>query len=120
MFRTSTGKATPAQVQRFDAIKDLGCVACLSLGFPNVPPDIHHLIDGNERIGHDHTIGLCEWHHRGIPLNGMSTKACTDLFGPSLRHHGAKPFRERFGTDAELLKMQNALLERMEAIRCAA
>lgn len=109
VVKHSTGTPTKAEKARMDAMKEMGqCVACYQLGIHGRGYiEIHHLLSGNRRIGHLATVALCEWHHRGvacIPVSDMNT-----LFGPSLAH-GSKPFRARFGTDMELLGLQNALL----------
>ena len=105
----STGSPTKAQVQRFQAIADLGCVACLLDGRGGEPPDIHHLLSGGKRRGHDATIGLCPWHHRGQPKNGLGEVGMRALFGPSMHHH-KRAFIERYGSDDALLEMQDRLL----------
>lgn len=114
MLHTSTGKPTKAQEARFRAIKDLGCVCCRVLGFPGEPPEIHHLLSGNVRRGHDHTVGLCPWHHRGVPKDGWDRASLKDLIGPPLSG-GAKAFRAAFGSDDDLLLIQDALLTAHES-----
>lgn len=111
-MKHSTGKPTKTEAARFDRMKELGlCVACYQRGERRFQPiDIHHLLSGNRRIGHMATVSLCGWHHRGIPPFGWGdAEALADL-GPSLAN-GSKPFRATFGTDAELLEIQNAILE---------
>lgn len=108
-MKHSTGNPTKAEQARFDAMKEMGqCVACYQVGIHGRGyVEIHHLLSGNKRIGHMATVALCEWHHRGvtnIPRSDMNT-----IFGPSLAN-GSKPFRAKFGSDAELLALQNALL----------
>lgn len=66
----------------------------------------HHL-KGKSR--HDLTIGLCCWHHMAIPFPGWSHKGMRDYYGPSLAE-GSKAFHLEFGTDAELLEVQNQIL----------
>jgi hypothetical protein len=91
------------------------CVACLQLWAGCEwggcgPIEVHHLISGNKRRGHLFTIPLGAYHHRGVrPMN--FTQAGTVLtFGPSLALN-SKIFRERFGSDDELLARTNKLLE---------
>ena len=114
-MRHSTGQRTKAEQSRFDAIKESAiCVACLLRGIekPVWPGwiDIHHLLSGGRRIGHMATVGLCKWHHSGIPPFGWGDQEANDELGPSLAN-GSKPFRAAFGPDAELLEIQNAILE---------
>ena len=113
----SFGSAKPrnkAEQARFDAIKAAGiCIACKLRGVDSYAVEIHHLLSGGRRIGHMATIGLCCWHHRGVPFEFCSHAECRDAFGPALSE-GSKPFRAEFGTDAELLQVQNELLSERE------
>lgn len=108
-MRHSTGTPTKAEQARMDAMKEMGqCVACYQIGIHGRGPiEIHHLLSGNKRIGHMATVSLCPWHHRGVI--DMPKTAAEEIFGPSLAH-GSKPFRAKFGSDAELMALQNALL----------
>lgn len=110
-LHTSTGKPTAAQEHRFQLIKlEAGCVCCRLRGLGYCGPEIHHLLDGaHERIGHEATVGLCPWHHRGVPHDGWTVEACRETCGPSLAE-GSKPFHEAFGSDDDLLAAQNRLL----------
>lgn len=118
---------------RFKAILQIGCLCCwLNLQTANflqtnLPVQIHHLnaggLHGNERRGHEFTIGLCWWHHmgsfNGLPapsgyrgLIWMQLKA--DIHGPSWAQ-GSKTFHAFYPSDAELLKIQNELVEELQA-----
>lgn len=112
-MQTSTGKPTKAQVVRFEQIKALGCIACRIAKAGITVPEIHHLTvtgrHGGKRIGHDATVGLCKYHHRGVPFTGMSTADTEAIAGPSLALKPRK-FREEFGQDAHLLAFQNDLI----------
>jgi hypothetical protein len=112
-MRHSTGKPTKAEQARFDAMKEQGiCIACLLRGTqPQYAQhiEIHHLLSGNRRIGHMATVSLCTYHHRGIPPFGWGDAEALDYLGPSLAK-GSKPFRAAFGTDAEMLAIQNEVL----------
>ena len=115
----STGKATAAQLARWDKIRDpetgSGCLVANILDLGWIPAEIHHLTSGGKhgqkRLGHDHTIGLNRWSHRGEPLTeyGWTAEDCERILGPS---YALSPsaFRERFGSDDELLALQNAIL----------
>lgn len=112
----STGAPTQAQAERFRLIQECGCLACLIFGLETYP-EIHHLLvggkHGQKRRGHDFTIGLCSWHHRGDP--GFSTRELCELaYGPSYALQ-PKLFRETFGQDDELLAYQNRLIGQSEA-----
>lgn len=107
----STGTPTKAQQARFDAIKHIGCIACRECGIGWAPAEIHHLTvggkHGQKRRGHDFTVGLCCFHHRGEPLPWQ------DKCGPSYALQ-PRAFRERFGQDDVLLEKQNALIGEYE------
>jgi hypothetical protein len=109
----STGTPTKAQIERFEAIHRLGCVACRMRGLVR-PTEVHHMTiggrHGQKRRGHDETIGLCEYHHRGVFPEGEMTAR----FGPSY-YHDARSFRETFGDDDTLLAYQNDLIARLGA-----
>jgi hypothetical protein len=92
---------------RWDRFRFVGCVACRKEGFPNFHYEVHHLNvggkAGQKRRGHDFTIPLCEWHHRGIgPCD-------EDIYGPSLAKQ-SKAFRARYGTDDDLLAYTNEMI----------
>lgn len=111
-MKHSTGTPTKAQVRRFEALQVLGCIACRKRGYKHYPAEIHHLNlggkAGQKRRGHDFTIPLCAWHHRGD--SGMfKVSSNLERFGPSLAK-SSKAFRIEFGTDDELLSEVNALI----------
>ena len=105
----STGKPTKAEAARMDAIKAGPCVCCHQRGIASWTPEIHHLLSGGRRIGHGHTVGLCQWHLRSVISFGCTGAEMREHFGPSL-NEGSKPFHAAFGSDADLLAQQNALL----------
>ena len=89
------------------AIREIGCIACLSDGRGYVPCEKHHLLTtglhGNgKRRGEQATVGLCSYHHRGIG-------APVDYLGPSLARE-ARAFRARYGSDDALLAYQDRLI----------
>lgn len=112
----TTGTPTKAEAERIRACKEGPCIACESLGDHWLQRcdaegcDYHHLKSGNMRRGHEYGIGLCVWHHRGHPLPGLTSPQMRELFGPSLMD-GSRLFHETYGSDDELLAMQNRLLE---------
>jgi hypothetical protein len=110
-MKHSTGTPTKAEKARFDRMKEMGqCVACYQHGIHGRGYiEIHHLLSGNKRIGHLASVSLCPWHHQSTLMEGYTRAKMTALFGPSLAN-GSKPFRAEFGTDKELLDLQNALL----------
>lgn len=110
----STGTPTKAQQARFDAIKDAGCVVAFLRGLRWTPAEIHHLTlggkHGQKRMGHEFTVGLNPWSHRGVAFNGLSVDQCRHLFGPSYALE-PRAFRELYPDDV-LLAAQQSLLER--------
>lgn len=112
-MKHSTPRPTKADLQRFDALYALGCIACFlrTLGFRY--PEIHHLnLDGKagqKRRGHQYTIPLCGWHHVGKVDFGRSSLGMAEKYGPSLAKQ-SKRFREIFGTDDVLLERVNKML----------
>jgi hypothetical protein len=110
---TFGGKShTKAEQARFDRIKAGPCIACLQLGIDLSGQglvEVHHLLSGGRRRGHEFTIGLCCWSHRGVPFEFCTHEEMRYHYGPSLAE-GSKPFHARFGSDAELLATQNRLL----------
>lgn len=111
-MKHSTGNRTKAEQARFDKMKEMGqCVACYQWGVHGRGHiEINHMVSGNRRMGHMFTYSLCVWHHQSFPLEGMTKKQTMDILGPSLKYPGSKPFRAKFGSDMELLALQNALL----------
>lgn len=110
----STGKPTRAQEERFFLIREIGCIACLSRGITRAA-EVHHLTiggkHGQKRRGHDFTVGLCSWHHRGE--NAFGSASLGELtYGPSYAREPRK-FRETFGHDDKLLAEQERLIEEL-------
>jgi hypothetical protein len=92
----------------------VGCVACRKDGRVNTGTQVHHLNAGGKagqkRRGNDFTIPLCPWHHQGVvPWSHWTSKEATEWMGPSLAKQ-SKAFRERYGTDDDLLAYTNALI----------
>lgn len=73
--------------------------------------EVHHLTDCSTRLGHDATIPLCVWHHRGEPPEGTTKAEARITFGPSFAD-GRRPFAAAFGSDQQLLELTNAMLDR--------
>src|ERR1700689_2526297 len=93
-----------ADRERFERLKKLPCICCMLSGKINPcgPTEIHHLLSGGRRIGHQATIPLGPWHHRVLVALNYHLSGMTDLWGPSLAH-GSKPFHARYGPDSLLL-----------------
>lgn len=69
----------------------------------------HHTLSGGIRRGHRFTFGNCLWHHRALLLPGFTTSSMTARYGPSLVK-GSKPFHDVYGSDDELIAMQDYLI----------
>ena len=114
----STGRPTKAQQARFEKMKQLGCVACWLRGYwsraQRMNGEVHHLLWGNRRRGHDFTITLDAWHHRGEPDEGKTKTWMTEHYGPSLALE-SKRFHQVFGSDDFLLEMQALMLSAMDS-----
>lgn len=101
---------------RFRRLKEMGCVCCWMVGGINVYPEIHHLnLDGKagqKKRGDEFTIPLCLWHHQGVPFAHHTKQRMEELYGPSLKQ--SRAFRQKFGTDDELLAKVNDLIRQMD------
>jgi hypothetical protein len=87
----------------------MGCVACRKLGLWRVP-EIHHIVSGY-RLGNDHTLPLCAWHHRGVPPDmDMYKSVAVKKLGPNLRDE-KKRFVKEFGSEMNLLEEVNQWLD---------
>lgn len=117
----STNAPTKAQQERFYLIQEIGCIACLMRSMKRAA-EVHHLTvggrHGQKRRGHDFTIGLCSWHHRGVNAYGNQNLG-ESTYGPS---YALRPrlFREVFGNDDFLLGYQDELIEQQRKHRSAA
>ena len=54
-------------------------------------------------------VRLCNWHEDGTTDEGETPQRMRMLYGPSLMD-GSKSFRAAYGTDAELLELQEQML----------
>lgn len=96
------GKRTPTVAERawMDAITNLGCIACLIEGRERVPGAVHHILRGGHRIGHLHTICLCQpGHHMDGAHLGMVS-----------RHPWKARFEAIYGSEDELLALTRKIV----------
>lgn len=80
--------------QHMQAVRDLGCIACKQMGFPDSPAVAHHIRAGGGmgyKASDYETIPLCPTHH----TNGD--------YGTAI-HKSEAAFEKRYGTEEELLK----------------
>lgn len=80
---------TKAERQWMSAIAEQPCIVC-----GRFPVQLHHLLSGGRRIGHLHTIPLCQPHHQG----GFNDAQIVS------RHPYKRAFEERYGTEQQLLE----------------
>jgi hypothetical protein len=94
--KAKPGKRPPTKEEArwMDAITAIGCIVCLLAGHPGTPGAVHHLLRAGRRIGHMHTICLCDpGHHQG-----------GDQVQKISRHPNKARFEAAYGTEAELLE----------------
>jgi hypothetical protein len=73
-MKNNAAPPTKIEKDRIEKMLQMGCSACAFLGVPNlVNTEVHHLLDGNVRLGHWFCIGLCSGHHRGAWTQGQLT-----------------------------------------------
>lgn len=100
-------RITDADRDRFERLHSVGCICCRLDQILRWPVEIHHLLSGGRRRGHQFTIPLCKWHHRGDSI--LPKEQAANAWGASLAN-GSKPFHERYGSDDELLAKVNELI----------
>lgn len=84
------GNPTRAEQVHQDLQRAHGCALCLLLGVVSgTMVRVHHRtvgdLHGQKQLGQDCTCGLCDWHHQGIPAEGMQAEAMRQAYGPSLQ-----------------------------------
>lgn len=103
-IKTRPGKRAPtvAEWAWMDAITALGCIACIIDGYPETPGAVHHILSGGRRMGHMHSICLCDpGHHQ----NGGQ-------FGKVSRHPFKFRFEQQYGSESDLLDLTQQLVAR--------
>lgn len=90
-----------ADKDRLSKIASMPCIVCQNEGLGETPSEIHHIVEGKKRLGHDKTIGLCFHHHR----SGVDCELYTS------RHPYKSRWESRYGTEYELLDQVNAILD---------
>lgn len=117
-MRSKAKPPTQAEGARIAAAKMCCCIPCLiwyragNMEREQVATigDYNHTKSGNKRRGHRHGFMGCLWHHRGRVEDGWSHKTMRAIYGPSLMD-GSRLFHETYGTDDELIAIQNDVLE---------
>jgi hypothetical protein len=107
------GRTTPPTAEerrRLSILSEVGCLCCMIDGWWE-SAEIHHPTEGFHRKGHRHSYPICPWHHRAVP----PPHVCVD-FGPSLARAPAQ-YCERYGTEAELVQIADAVVRIVEQAR---
>jgi hypothetical protein len=86
--------------EHMNRVADLGCIACLNIGYPDSPAELHHPRTGQgmgQRASHYDVIPLCPSHHR--------------TGGPGIAlHAGQAEFTKKYGTEKQLLQQVREIL----------
>lgn len=72
--------------ERFKKLNDMGCILCFLRETPGTPSEIHHVRTevGWGRDGHQNTIPLCPYHHRGkLSVHNLGRDEFTAEYGVS-------------------------------------
>ena len=85
-----------------------GCLPCLIVNFRHRLATVQHVVEGGKRLGHSWTYGACPWHHQGI-ADPWDDYQAERMLGPSLAWN-QKAYQERFGTERELVELQDVIL----------
>jgi hypothetical protein len=99
-LKSSLGPPTQYEQQRIDAMVRLGCVACAHIGLPYSTVEVHHLLQGNKKMGHWFTIPLCGGHHQNV-----WSREQLQLIEPKMRvsiASGRKAFARYYPTERAL------------------
>lgn len=111
-----------ADKQRLDDLHNVPCVCCLEMRVAQpLPTEANHDVSKGYRKhsgGHQATNSLCSWHHRAIPVPGLTQREMYEIYGPSMKYQGPPEtvfmnkgaFERCFGTQAELTAKSTALL----------
>ena len=86
--------------RRWNKVIELGCIPCLIDGIEGTPAGISHA-HGHGYRDHDKVWGSCEPHH-------LYQHAEPGILN---RHKNPIEFREKYGTDSELVLMVDELLK---------
>lgn len=107
--RMGQGKVKPtAEEQAWMAAIAQFCIVCRLHHGVTTPAEVHHFKDGDRRMGHLMSIGLCVAHHRGGAGEGPFIS----------RHPWKKRFEESYGTEMFLLHAARQIIAQ-HAVDCA-
>jgi hypothetical protein len=60
---------TTCQSDYLDCVAQIGCIACICLGFGRTAAEIHHIREGRLARNHWMVLPLCPQHHRGSRMS---------------------------------------------------
>lgn len=109
-MRHSTTTPTKAEGERIRRIVNMGCIITWRRRRVFSPCEVHHIVEGNRRLGHMYSLPLNVWYHRGICDAGMSPRDMIKLYGHSIIH-GSKLFERDHGTERRLWEIVQRLLK---------
>jgi hypothetical protein len=73
--------ATAAERAHMARVKELPCCVCIA-GKQVDPTEVHHIVEGNRRLGHFYVLPLCTYHHVRVYL--LSQKKLWHKLMPTL------------------------------------
>ena len=91
---------TAAEKRWMDAVAQVGCIACKSLGVYQPEISLHHIEGRTKEGAHFKTLPLCYPHHQGGDPRGPFTSV----------HPWKQRLEEMFGTQEELLAQCRTLV----------
>lgn len=93
---------TAAERAHMERVRELGCCACSKFGLIYFAPiELHHLILGNQRMGHLFVIPLCPPHHRRVPFTLYQELLIPQEARVSIAG-GSRAFARHYGTERGL------------------
>lgn len=102
MFHRGAKSITAAERAHMERVRELGCCACSRFGLIYFAPiELHHLILGNQRMGHTFCIPLCSAHHRGTPFT-LYQELLIPIDARVSIASGSKAFARHYGTERKL------------------
>jgi len=93
-------RPTAEEKDHMDRVRELGCVICRQQGKGRRPCEIHHVYGKTKPGAHFYVLPLCFEHHR----MGSGKE-------PISRHPYKARFEQTYGTEEELLKLVDELLD---------
>lgn len=95
-LKTSSGKPTKAEQARIEKMLALGCSACAELCLW-MTAEVHHILDGDRRLGHWYTLPLCPGHHRNVWLADQALVIAKEMMVSIA--HGRKEFIRHYSDE---------------------